>query len=660
MQTLSPNSKEYKELKDKIKDPEIETKTSIPLLEIALKKKPNASHERQRDIIKKHLKVGTERDRYIDSHLKKSTNLTKIEILRYQKMYSSHPKSEMRKATPALFFKISDIRGLKPKIKLQLIKFYLSNGNRKLLSGLSDRDKGNFLDVANYLFDRDKDDQAAFFENFFIGKDSVLHSPDMEVDIINDVLLAGEAFLPREKISLLTALYGSFYYSLDPWDRGQLLSQLIVESQTHKGESFFPPSHSPERAVKILRLIKGFGPKAAQILRSHKGILGESKEAQKYRDAFEEFEEKAQRIDLKAAIKNIELSFGDSFHKYFKSIDGILGAGSVKKVLFATLNDGRKVAIKYRDRDYNRKIQHSLNTLKKSIQNMEEWRDQFPELPILESILSAVEEDIEKEQNLFGEHTIYRNIKSNLIRRSRLLEHHYATVPLTHEEIGLPLTDGSVVVEEAFELISIEDIEALMELGIDQENLIYIHITELLEQLIIDGFFDYDTRPANWMTITRDQKPKLGYFDKAQGIQLNETELEGLMFMLMAIKVEDSGNFIKGFIKFENKLSAEISQEELLHIVDEIISLKNPYLILQKLVFSLEKKGIAMSNSYSLKLTMWLRQLDRYLQIVPNFDIVEVLTRVLNLKLQINAGIKKPLGRIATWAYGIKDKQTSA
>jgi len=411
MQTLDIDSDEYKRLQDDIRDPEIKTKAAIPFLERELGASEKLTHEQQRDLIRKHLPVGEERDRYLDEHLKKSRGLTPVEIERYNHVFSTQPKSETRKAQAVVQFEVDRIRKLKPEDKLELIAFFLSHGNRQFIQNRKSRDQELFLDVANYLFERDSDEQVAFFHNLFMGEESILYEQNVEAELVNLVLLAGEKFMPRQRKSLLTALFESLYDSLDFWDKGHLLSELIVDSQLpQRNGQFIAPAHSPERAVKILRLIKGFGPKGAQILRSHKGILGESEEAQRYRDAFEEFEEKAQRIDLVDAIKVIEKSFGGNFHLYFQSIDGVLGAGSVKKVLLATLRDGRKVAIKYMDMDYARRIQQSLEVLRKTVRNMEAWRDQFPDLPILSSILEAIEQDIEKEQDLLREHMIYREL----------------------------------------------------------------------------------------------------------------------------------------------------------------------------------------------------------------------------------------------------------
>jgi len=139
------------------------------------------------------------------------------------------------------------------------------------------------------LFERNRDEQIAFFANLFVGKKSILSDEQTEATIANLVLFAGEGSFPRHRKSLLTVIFECLYQSMDFWDKGQLLSELIVDSQVpYRNDEFIPPQHTPERAVRILRLIKGFGPKAAQILRSHRAILGESAEADRYRTAFED------------------------------------------------------------------------------------------------------------------------------------------------------------------------------------------------------------------------------------------------------------------------------------------------------------------------------------------------------------------------------------
>lgn len=637
MQTLDVDSDEYKELQDEIKDPEIKTKAAIPILERELKRSGNISHERQRDLISQHLPVGEERDRYVDEHLKKAKGLTKTEIERYAKLYSSHPKSETRKSKALVYFELDRVRRLKPEEKLQLILFFLSHGNRALLKDMKRREQEVLYDVANYLFERNSDEQINFFTNLFMGEDSIFEDPEIEEQLANIVLFAGEGMLPRYRKSLLTALFESLYRSMDLWDRGYLLSELIVDSQSpQRVNTITIPQHSPERVVKMLRLIKGFGPKAAQVLRSHKAILGETEEAGRYREAFKEFEEKAQRIDLVDSIQVIEKAFSGNFHQYFQSIDGILGAGSVKKILLATLRDGRKVAVKYMDMDYGRRVQRSLEVLRRAIREMETWRDQFPDLPILESILTAVEQDIEKEQNLLREHAIYRAMREKVQKRAKLLGNQFALFPITHDELGLPETDGRVIVEEAFEVISLDDMTSFQERDIDRNVVIRMHIREQLEELLVDGVYDYDARPANWTTLqTAEGDVKLGYFDKSQSLLLSPTEHEGLLEMLFAMNTNNVPSFRNGLIKFEESLADTFASNGRLNEVIQTAMTRegtNPYLIIQDIVTQLENLGVPMSASKSLKLSMWLRQLDRYVQMLPGFDVKAEIVNIIMSK----------------------------
>ena len=67
---------------------------------------------------------------------------------------------------------------LKPREKYQLILFFLSHGNRKRIKGIRRVDCEIFLDVANYLFERNRDEQITFFTNFFMGKESILNDKE--------------------------------------------------------------------------------------------------------------------------------------------------------------------------------------------------------------------------------------------------------------------------------------------------------------------------------------------------------------------------------------------------------------------------------------------------------------------------------------------------
>ncbi|MCK5342910.1 MAG: hypothetical protein KAR20_05880, partial [Candidatus Heimdallarchaeota archaeon] len=220
MRTLDIDSGEYKELQDELRDPEVKTKAAIPLLERELGASAELIHEQQRDLIRKHLPVGEERDRYLDEHLKKAQGLTPVEIERYNHVFSAQPKSEIRKSQAVVQFELDRIRKLEPEDKLELVGFFLSHGNRQFIQNKKSRDQELFWDVANYLFGRDSDEQVAFFHNLFMGEESVLYEQNVEAELVNLVLLAGEKFMPRNRKSLLTALFESLYDSLDFWDRG--------------------------------------------------------------------------------------------------------------------------------------------------------------------------------------------------------------------------------------------------------------------------------------------------------------------------------------------------------------------------------------------------------------------------------------------------------
>jgi predicted unusual protein kinase regulating ubiquinone biosynthesis (AarF/ABC1/UbiB family) len=627
MRTLPIDSAGYQEIRDKLTDPEIIAEASMPFLKRALAAEPQATHDRQRDLIRKNLKVGSARDRFLDEHLARAKGLTELELQYYAKMKSDHPKSEKRSAVHKAL-EMGDFMGLEAAKKMKFVRFFLTRGNRQELGKFDRREQELFLRTANYLFERHEDDQLAFLHHLFMGEKSILTSSAAETQLVNDVFLAGEGKLPREQRHFLTALYDSLYKSLDDWDAGQLLAELILESQVKKpGDAFVPPAHSPERAVRILRLMTGFGPKGAQMLRGHRAILGDSPEADRYRNAFEGFEEKAQEVDLLEGVKTVEKAFGRPFHSIFKSVDGVLGSGSIKKVLLGTLLDGRKVAIKYIDQDFKRKITHSLEVIQGAVRRLEKWRDRFPDLPLLGSILAAVEKDIQKELNLPNEHDSYRNLKGKLMERKDHLGSDYVLVPSTHDELGLPPANGNVIVEQAFELIPLSDESTLKAHGVDAKQMVKNHIVEQLEELLIDGFFDYDTRPANWRPVAGPDGIRLGYYDKAQGIQLNAQELAGLREMLIAMTMKNEQQFVTAFKKFEDhtKLPADT---QLKSMAKDALQKNNPYEILQAVTFALEKSGTPMSESHVLKLSMWLRQLDRHLEMVPEFKIKAELMRI--------------------------------
>jgi hypothetical protein len=263
---------------------------------------------------------------------------------------------------------------------------------------------------------------------------------------------------------------------------------------------------------------------------------------------------------------------------------------------------------------------------------MEAKREKFPGLPLLRSVLEALERDIRKECDLSMEHEAYRALRDKVGSRSRIVGDSLVLFPVTHEELGLPKTDGSVVVEGAFDVVTIDDAEGLKRMGVTREEVVRSHIREQLEELLIDGAFDYDARPANWTVISGNGgAPRLGYFDKAQTVFLSDSEKQALLEMLFAISTEDSDAFADAFGRFEARSLAGTGPD----VVDGVVKGalvsggRNPYQILQDAISGLEQAGIPMSSSNSLKLSMFLRQIDRYIMMMPGFDIEAEITKIL-------------------------------
>jgi hypothetical protein len=629
MQTLSRTSQEFKDQQDKLVDPQIKALCDSAPLRAKLQQNPLASHEWQRDEIRKTLRAGKTRDRFVDEHLEKASGLTKLELERYAKLYSDHPHSDAR-ANPLEDLNLWTLSSMVPTKRYKLLQFYLTKGDRSFLETLDREEADICLRIGNYLLGREKEDQAEFMTLLFMGENSLFSDIEVHRNLVNDLLLMGQIHLPKSKKHVLTALYESLYGAMDPWERGQLLSQLIVESQVAKpGDKFVPPPHSPDRAVRVLRLLAGVGPKAAQLIRGHRAILGDSPEADSYREAFEEFEEKAQKVDLLDGVKIVEKAFGRPFHEIFATVEGVLGAGSIKKVLLGKLHDGRRVAIKYIDSDFKRKLQRTLALLHDTATNLEKWRRQFPDLPLLETILKAIEKDIYTELNLVQEHSAYDHLNGILLTRGGS----EVMLPITHEALGLPPTDGSAVVEQAFELISIDDTKTLERSGTSLSQVVKTHVLEQVQELLVEGHFDYDARPANWGVIHSDGKIRLAYFDKAQSIQLTNEQTLGLRRMLLGLYMGNRDDARQGLIDFEPKLKN--SPLDLWPLIDKALQQENPYLMLQSLTYSLEKSKVSMSDSYLLKLSLWMRLLDRYLMMIPDFTIGPELLRLFSAQVTV-------------------------
>lgn len=644
MQTIPFDSVEYAAERKKLIDPSAVAKAGIPFLNRDLAEHPLASHDEQRGYIRNYLPVGAERDRYLDLHLSTARGLTSEESDRYDKLYSRHPNSDMRGTTSMLVTYFDGLVRLCPIIKYEFVRYYMSHGSQPILSRIrslaaehapddnpSDIE-GYFLDCANYLFERSRDEQVAFFHHLFMGELSIMSETAIEERLMRFVLLGGGNSVAG-RLGVVSDFLEAVYRHMDPWDRGCLISELIVDLQSPvRVAELRASSLTPQHIVRIMRIIRGFGPKTAQILRSHRGILGNNPEAEAYRRAFEGFEEHAQRVDISEAWAAI-----GSFSTYVRSIDGVLGAGKAKMAVLATLTDGRKVVIKFLSPDYNGHLSHGFRILAAAVEDVEAKRETYDSLPFLRPILETARTDISTEGDLRREHDVYRRLRSLVEMREEMGLGGIAVFPMTQQELGLPppMLNGVVVMEEFLEGVSIENVPGLEAIGTSQNEAARLFVREMLEELLVDGTFDYDVRPSNWRVLNYgDGMIKIGAFDKAQTVFLGERGREGVVTMLFGIQAGDAGVFVDGLRALDGNVLA-VDRSRLVATTEAVLKKwkTNPHRILQEILEYIEREGVEMTSSNSMKLMMWLLQLNRYIEMSQGLDVqneIEAIMRTLS------------------------------
>ena len=272
---------------------------------------------------------------------------------------------------------------------------------------------------------------------------------------------------------------------------GHGLDQLILDHDPDNrlarwtGRLFFWRDLSTPRAVRLRLALEALGPifvKFGQVLSTRRDLLADdiAEELAKLQDQVPPF-------PSAQALVELEKAYGKPVHAVFKTFDAEpVASASVAQVHFATLPDGREVAVKILRPGIAPVIDHDIALLDALAGLLERlWADGKRLKP--REVVGEFAKHLHDELDLMREAANCSQLRRNF-NPSPLLQ-----VPEVYWDWCTP----SVMVMERMRGIPIAQVERVRAAGVDLKKLSRAGVEIFFTQVFRDGFFHADMHPGN-------------------------------------------------------------------------------------------------------------------------------------------------------------------
>ena len=251
---------------------------------------------------------------------------------------------------------------------------------------------------------------------------------------------------------------------------------------------------SAPRAVRLRQALEALGPifvKFGQVLSTRRDLLPP--------DIAEELallQDRVPPFDPALAVREIELAFGKPLDQVFAGfVREPVASASVAQVHFATLPDGREVAVKILRPGIRPVIDHDIALLQVAAALLEKlWADGKRLKPV--EVVAEFDKYLHDELDLMREAANCSQLRRNFAGSPLLV------VPEVHWD----WCTQSVMVMERMRGTPISQVERLREQGVDIPALARSGVEIFFTQVFRDGFFHADMHPGNIFVATEGEK----------------------------------------------------------------------------------------------------------------------------------------------------------
>ena len=274
------------------------------------------------------------------------------------------------------------------------------------------------------------------------------------------------------------------------------LDQMVFELARAKtlrqlsGALLFWRDLSAPRGERLRLALEALGPifvKFGQVLSTRRDLL-----PMDIADELAKLQDQVPPFPSREAVAHLERVYGKPLKEVFATFEhDPVASASVAQVHFATLFDGREVAVKVLRPGIEVVIDHDLALLNTGADLLHRL---WPEARRLKprEIVAEFDKHLHDELDLMCEAANCSQLRRNFSDRSQLL------VPEVHWDY----CDSSVMVMERMRGTPISQRESLISLGVDIPSLARAGVEIFFTQVFRDGFFHADMHPGNIFVAT--------------------------------------------------------------------------------------------------------------------------------------------------------------
>lgn len=248
---------------------------------------------------------------------------------------------------------------------------------------------------------------------------------------------------------------------------------------------FFWRNLSVPPAARLRRALEELGPifiKFGQMLSTRRDLL-----PTEIADELSKLQDRVPPFDSNLAVEQITKYLGAPPEELFARFDRIpVASASVAQVHFATLHNGREVAVKVLRPEMQKRIGRDIELMYVFASLGEKFWQDGKRLR-LTAVVHEFDKSLHDEQDLLREAANYSQLRRNFAESDKLI------VP----EIFWDYCSTNVIVMEKMTGIPISQTDKLLEAGLDLKKLASNGVEIFLTQVFRDAFFHADMHPGN-------------------------------------------------------------------------------------------------------------------------------------------------------------------
>ncbi len=248
-------------------------------------------------------------------------------------------------------------------------------------------------------------------------------------------------------------------------------------------------SFTVPRGERLRQALETLGPifvKFGQVLSTRRDLMPPD-----IADELAKLQDRVPPFDSSIAAREIELALGEAPEKLFKHFDRTpVASASIAQVHFATLHDGREVAVKVLRPNMLRAIDNDLALMRVAAGLIEKlWADGKRLKP--REVVAEFDTHLHDELDLIREAANGSQLRRNFAPASS--RGHLLLVP----EMRWNYCRTTVMVMERMHGIPISHVDRLVAAGVDMKKLARDGVEIFFTQVFTDGFFHADMHPGN-------------------------------------------------------------------------------------------------------------------------------------------------------------------